>query len=448
MSEGPKGTGGPGHPLNSGIFVELPRVIEQAIDESAIHVGRKPVAVVAEYPAHLPSIEGDPDELAGIVGALLSDVLSFMDQGEIKIRAELLPAGESPEIDGEARGNPETLAEGGPWAIVRFAFNGGPAAEQGFSAVLQGESDLKLAGERSRLEARGGRMWFEAGTSSIQRVGFALPLHAVHVFREGAAAQSVRRAVAARLPDHGEDPKGILVLADQAEVRSLLTEELAQAGYRVIVAESGDEVLGLARSERPDLVLLDLLARMPTALDVAMILKQDRATRGIPILFLTSIDDAQGGTQMGAVNFLVRPEGTGALITAVNALLTSGLSTATRVLVVESDDTVREGMVMMIQAHGYRVTVASAPEEAMALAERVAPGMVLVNADMAQERDYWLLRGLRQLSTSMEIYVLADSVDEAQARVALTRGASGYSNTGRLQDLLRKAREDPPQNNA
>ncbi len=371
-----------------------------------------------------------------------------MDQGEIKIRAELLPAGELPEIDGEAHGSPEELAGGGPWAVVRFAFSGGPAAAEGFPAALQGKNDLLLVDERSRLEARGGRIWFESGTATIQHISFALPLHAAHVFREGAAAQSVRRAVAARLPDHGDDPKMILVHVDQTELRTLLSEELTQAGYRVTLAESGDEVLGLARSESPDLVLLDLLARTPKALDVAMILKQDRATRGIPILFLTSIDDAQGGTQMGAVNFLVRPEGTGALITAVNALLTSGLSTATRVLVVESDEGVREGMVMMIQAHGYRVTVASAPEEAMALAERVAPGMVLVNAEMAQERDYWLLRGLRQLSTSMEIYVLADSVDEAQARAALNRGASGYSNTGRLQDLLRKAREDPPQNGA
>jgi DNA-binding NarL/FixJ family response regulator len=93
-------------------------------------------------------------------------------------------------------------------------------------------------------------------------------------------------------------------------------------------------------------------------------------------------------------------------------------------------------MIMMIQSKGYRVTEARASEEAIALAERIAPSLVLVNARLAQERDYWLLRNLRQLSDEMDIFVLADVMSEEEGRAALSRGASGYSETGRLQEIL------------
>jgi DNA-binding NarL/FixJ family response regulator len=110
------------------------------------------------------------------------------------------------------------------------------------------------------------------------------------------------------------------------------------------------------------------------------------------------------------------------------------------VLVVEQDERMRDHMVMTIQAKGYRVSEASSPEEAMALAERATPDVALVNAKLAQDRDYWLLRGLRNTARQAEIYVMADVLDEAEAKAALRRGASGYSETGQLPDLLEKMR--------
>jgi DNA-binding NarL/FixJ family response regulator len=102
-------------------------------------------------------------------------------------------------------------------------------------------------------------------------------------------------------------------------------------------------------------------------------------------------------------------------------------------------------MIVMIQAHGYRVSEASAPEEALVLAERVQPGLVLVNSRLAHERDYWLLRGLRQLSGDMTIFVLAEALTQAEGEAAVRRGASGYTETGKLNDLLNRVRKGVPQ---
>jgi DNA-binding response OmpR family regulator len=232
----------------------------------------------------------------------------------------------------------------------------------------------------------------------------------------------------------------ILMLVDKDELRDLLTNDLAGAGYRVITTASGGEVLPLAKEENPDLILLDLLVRHPQAFDVAMVLKRDSQTVGIPVLFLTSVDDPQVGVRMGAIDFMVRTVGTGALLSTINTILHSGISPTSRVLIIEPDDALRENMVMMIQAHGYRVIVATTPEEGLALAERVDPEMILVNASLAQERDYWLLRGLRRLSEVSEIVMMADAFSDEEVRTAISRGASGISETGKLPDLLNRVR--------
>jgi len=172
-----------------------------------------------------------------------------------------------------------------------------------------------------------------------------------------------------------------------------------------------------------------------------MVLKQDPRVARIPVLFMTSVRDPQAGMRMGAVDFVVRPTGTAALITAIEAALHTVRQPVARVLVVESVDKLRETMVLMIQSQGYRVTEAAGPEEALVLAERVQPGLVLVNARLAQERDYWLLRGLRQISADIPVFVLAEALSDAEGRAAIRRGASGYTETDKLPDLLTRVRD-------
>jgi CheY-like chemotaxis protein len=117
------------------------------------------------------------------------------------------------------------------------------------------------------------------------------------------------------------------------------------------------------------------------------------------------------------------------LVSTIQGVLGAGVSPAGRVLVVEQDDAARETLVMMIQARGYRVTEAAGSEEGLALAEHIPPELVLVNAEMAQERDYWLLRGLRQLGHPFDIFVLAKAMTEETGKLGL------------LLDQVRKQRD-------
>jgi len=437
-------------PGTSRAGVDLPSAIERVIEDVAGEVEGRLVTVVAEYPAHLPAVAGDEQELAGVLARLTSIAAHLIDQGEVNVRAELLPAGEAPTAVGLWTEGLDRLAEDGPWALVNISFRAPSNIDSPIPDVLLGldrradtpaaqDRALALSECRQVLEGLGGALWVETSPRDRLAFGMAIPLMAAQ--SAGPDVSPLRRVVDEHLPERSEGAHTLLLLVEGDDLRSMLARDLVDAGYRVVLASSGADVMALSRAEHPDLILLDLLARAPTAFDVAMVLKQDRRTHNIPVLFLTSVDDAQiGGKRMEAVNFMVRPAGTGALVSAIHSVLNSLPSPSSRVLVVEPDDAVREMMILMIQAYGYRVTEATGPEEALALAEHVKPGLVLLNAKLAQERDYWLVRGLRQIPSEFEIFVLADAMSDAEGQAAMSRGASGYSETDKLPDILGRVR--------
>ena len=180
--------------------------------------------------------------------------------------------------------------------------------------------------------------------------------------RLGGGKGDIRSIVESHLAQDPDSIETLLIHVEDPVRLEMMSKELGDEGYRIAITSDGSEVLALARQEHPDLILLDMLARNPEALEVATVLKQDPRTLNIPVLFLTSMNDPQEGDErLGAASFLVRPAGTAALVSTIQGVLGAGVSPAGRVLVVEQDDEAREILVMMIQAHGYRVTEAAGP---------------------------------------------------------------------------------------
>jgi DNA-binding response OmpR family regulator len=422
--------------------IHLPSAMVQAISLVADMVGDANYSVVSEYPAHLPAIEGDEDRLVKVIASLVAYIVQTSTHDEVRVRAEFVSAGDQLNAYDLSEEKMYALQSRAPWIIVTIS-NVSPeislpiieiSAEREELTQARADNVFRLSQCENIISTFGGHLWLLGDEEHGKRLHLALPLQATQV--RDADVEPLRRIVEDRLPEGGESRNSILVLVEEPAIRDLLVKELETAGYQIFEASSAGDVLPLARERHPDLILLDLLARDPTAMDIAMVLKHDRIAQSIPLIFLTTTSDPDGGIHLGAANFLVRPVGTGALLATVRAVLHSGFKPATRVLVAEANEATRENMVMMIQAHGHRVTVATGPEEALALAERVEPGLVLVNVHLAQERDYWLLRGLRQLSQDSTIFVLADVLSEEEGRAAMSRGASGYGDTGKLSDIL------------
>jgi DNA-binding NtrC family response regulator len=130
------------------------------------------------------------------------------------------------------------------------------------------------------------------------------------------------------------------------------------------------------------------------------------------------------------------------MLASIHTALSSGVPPAARVLVVESEDALREQMIVHIQAHGHPVVEAASAEEALALIERTRIGVVMVNAVLAQGRDYWLIRQIKRTASEIKIYVVSDSLSAEAGEEAILRGATGFGDTGRLPELLQKMEGD------
>ena len=82
--------------------------------------------------------------------------------------------------------------------------------------------------------------------------------------------------------------KTILLADDEAHLRTLVRTTLDQPGYRILESEDGATALALARSERPDVVVLDWMMPNMTGIEVLTALRRDAATARLPIILLTA----------------------------------------------------------------------------------------------------------------------------------------------------------------
>ncbi|MDB4958517.1 MAG: response regulator receiver protein [Myxococcales bacterium] len=86
-------------------------------------------------------------------------------------------------------------------------------------------------------------------------------------------------------------PARILVVDDDSEIVTLLSARLAKRGYKISTAGDGHKALELAKKERPDVMLLDVMMPGKSGWEVARALKQDPETAGIKIIMVTAIGE-------------------------------------------------------------------------------------------------------------------------------------------------------------
>lgn len=116
----------------------------------------------------------------------------------------------------------------------------------------------------------------------------------------------------------------ILLVDDEADTIEVLGYKLREAGYEVLPAADGREALAKARSERPALIVLDLMLPEIDGLDVCRLLKRDPATASIPIIMLTAKaaeTDRIVGLEIGADDYVTKPFSPRELVLRIKKLL-------------------------------------------------------------------------------------------------------------------------------
>lgn len=119
-------------------------------------------------------------------------------------------------------------------------------------------------------------------------------------------------------------PKKILIVEDEREIAQLIKHYLEKEGYHACTANTGSEAQQLVASERPDLVVLDLMLPQIDGLEVCKTLRRKPETAHLPIIMLTAKSDESDtvvGLELGADDYMTKPFSPKTLVARVKALL-------------------------------------------------------------------------------------------------------------------------------
>jgi diguanylate cyclase (GGDEF)-like protein len=174
------------------------------------------------------------------------------------------------------------------------------------------------------IQSRAARVTSPAALATAALMGRLTAL--VLSTREGTAAAASKRPASSPT---GEPPATkasarILIVEDDAELATIMAETLAEEGYLVEQARSGEEGLRRATAAPPGLVLLDVNLPRVDGFDTAERLRQAPATRDVPILFLSGTGDLATRVRtarLEEVDFLAKPYAADELLTRVHRAL-------------------------------------------------------------------------------------------------------------------------------
>jgi len=121
--------------------------------------------------------------------------------------------------------------------------------------------------------------------------------------------------------------KKVLIVDDEEDVLWMLGKRLRAVGYSVITATNGTDAIGLAKSQHPDIIILDIIMPGMEGGEVAAELKEHPLTRSIPVILLTAMlsktEEKKHGSMVGGHTALAKPFDIEKLLDQMKKLLCS-----------------------------------------------------------------------------------------------------------------------------
>jgi CheY-like chemotaxis protein/anti-sigma regulatory factor (Ser/Thr protein kinase) len=279
--------------------VDLRTLLEESAsmlrDRAAAHA----ITLGVSVPDDVGSVYTDELRLKQVVLNLLTNAVKFTgDGGSVSVRAVRRAA----EVDISVTDSGIGVPEGDRERIFESFQQGGRGTtrEEG--------TGLGLTLSRKIVELLGGRMWLESEVGVGSTFSFSLP--------DRVAAGAEIDAPAADAMLLGD----VVVIEDDRPSLELLSVYLDGVVAGVTVATDGPSGLDAVRRVRPDAVLLDIRLPGMDGWKVLEELKADPATRDIPVVVVSIVDERARGVALGAAAYLVKPVSRDGLVSALAAI--------------------------------------------------------------------------------------------------------------------------------
>ena len=175
--------------------------------------------------------------------------------------------------------------------------------------------------------------------------------------------------------------KTILIVDDNASIRTLVRDYLSEQGLRVVTADNGQNALFTARQEKPDLILLDIM--MPE-MDGYQFVTTYRKESETPIILLTAKleeTDKVLGLELGADDYITKPFGMRELLARIRAVLRRVGADVVQPATLKVADITLEHDTRQVHVDGSSVTLTPSEFDLLA-ALMTSPGRVFSRADL------------------------------------------------------------------
>ncbi|MFD1884138.1 response regulator [Paenibacillus wenxiniae] len=163
----------------------------------------------------------------------------------------------------------------------------------------------------------------------------------------------------------GKSDKVLLIIEDDPKFARILMDMARGRGFRALVAMQGDTGLQMAKTHKPDAIILDIQLPVMDGWSILSELKSNAATRHIPVHVISVMDDVKQGLMMGAIAYLKKPSSKEALEKAFNHLQSYTEQGLKQLLIVEDDEIQRKSIIELIGHDDVAITAVSTGQEAL-----------------------------------------------------------------------------------
>ncbi|MBM3225291.1 MAG: response regulator [Candidatus Tectomicrobia bacterium] len=383
--------------------------------------------LVQESAADLPLLRTDREKVKQILMNLLSNAVKFTHAGTITVSTHTRQGLLVTTVADTGIGIP---AEALPHIFEEFR------QVDSSTTRAYGGTGLGLTISRHLARLLGGDITVQSTLGVGSTFTMTLPLH----YRATAPAERLPIAPAPvdtlAVPD---TTPVVLAIDDDPNVLYLLHENLAEAGYQVIGVSHGTEGLQRARQLQPLAIILDILMPHKDGWQVLHELKADVATRDIPVILLSIVDQKDLGYRLGAFDYLLKPFDREAILATLGRVAPA----RDRLLVIDDDPLVVDLVRQLLEDQPYAITAAEDGQAALAAIARHQPEVILLDLLMPHLDGFGVLEYLHQTPHYCDIPVIvltaktctAEEQALLQARVRTVLHKQGLERDRLLQEV-------------